>query len=209
MNANQLKVKFIDWLINKYNTDNIVIGNEILFSVNKCRADIVMLRNNKMYAYEIKSDSDNFLDISTQLNQYLTTFNYTYIVITQRHKKQISNLLLFDIGIILYENSNFKVLKKPCLSKIITKKNLVEFLHKEEMKNLLKFSNYSKISVFKYRNIISEKCSKKRIQEQAYKTLKKRYARLYNLFLIDTSKDSIMIEDLKTLTGNITTDRLY
>ncbi len=209
MNANNLKVEFINWLIKRYKAENIILGNEVLFSVDKCRADIVMLKNNKIFAYELKSDSDNFIDIDVQLNHYMTTFNYTYIVLTAKHKKQIDILSQYNIGIILYEKFRFKILKNPTLSKIISIDNLVEFLHKNEMKELIQIPKINKTSVFKYRNIVSNKCSKKKIQEQAYKTLEKRYARLYNLFLIDTSKDSIMIEDLKTLTGNITTDKLY
>lgn len=209
MNANKLKIEFINWLIKKYQAKNIILGNEVLFSVDKCRADIVMLKSNKMFAYELKSDSDNFIDIDIQLNHYITTFNYTYIVLTAKHKKQIDNLFKYNIGIILYENFKFKVIKYPLLSKTISKDNLVEFLHKNEMKALMQIPKINKISVFKCRNIISNKCSKKKIQESAYKTLEKRYTRLYNLFLIDTSKDNIMVEDLKTLTGNITTDKLY
>ena len=209
MNANKLKVKFISWLINKYGSENIVIGNEVLFSVDKCRADLVMFKKNKMFAYEFKSDSDNFLDIDLQLTQYITTFDYTYIVLTSKHKKQIENLKKYNVGIFIYEKSKFKFIKKPLLSKKISKNNLAEFLHKSEIKEIIHIPQYNKESIFNCRKLAVQKCSKKKIQELAYSTLEYRYSRLYNLFLFDTNKDSIMVEDLKTLTGNITTDKLY
>lgn len=209
MKANELKVKFIEWLISKQKKEDYVIGNEVLFSVDKCRADILLLKDNKMIAYEIKSDSDNFLDIDYQLNQYLSTFNYTYLVVTLKHIKQLEYLKEYNIGLILYDKDKFKILKKPLLSQQIMKENLVEFIQKQSLKNLIKFSKCDNLSVFKYRKLVVEKCSKNKIQEQAYNTLKNRYSRLFKLFLLDTSRDNIMIEDLKTLTGNITTDKLY
>ncbi len=209
MKANQLKVEFIKWLISKYGNDNIVVGNEVLFSTNKCRADILMLKNNKTYAYEIKSDSDNFIEIEEQLTQYLSTFNYTYLVVTNKHKNQIERISNFNMGIILYTNPGFTLVKKPTLSTQILRENLVEFLPKTELKNLLKIPHYNKLSIFKYRKIVAKKCSKSRIQEQSYFTLFNRYSRLFDLFKHDISKDTILIEDLKTLTGNITSDKLY
>lgn len=208
MKANQLKVKFIEWLINNNNNKDIVIGNEVLFSENKCRADIVMLKNNKIYAYEIKSDTDNFLDFDKQIQNYISTFNYTYLVITPKHIKQLEKFLHYNIGVYIFEDDQFILMRKPILSKQISKHNLIEFLKKPELLSLINKSGYSKYSVFALRDIIGKRCSIKKIQNACYNSLKSRYAILYNLFLSDTSKDSITIEDLKSLTGNITTKEL-
>ena len=208
MKANQLKVKFIEWLINNNNKD-IVIGNEVLFSENKCRADIVMLKSKKIYAYEIKSDSDNFLDFDEQISNYISTFNYTYLVVMPKHIKQLEKFLHYNIGIYVYKDSEFICMQKPTLSKQISKYNLLEFLRKPELLSLINKSGYSKYSVFTLRDIISKRCSIKKIQNTCYNSLRSRYTILYNLFLVDTSKDSITIEDLKSLTGNITTQELY
>lgn len=207
MKANQLKVKFIEWLIN--NNKDIVIGNEVLFSENNCRADIIMLKKNKTFAYEIKSDSDNFLDFDEQILNYLSTFNYTYLVITSKHLKQLEKFLHYNIGVYVYKDNKFIQIKKPILSKQISKYNLLEFLRKPELLSLINKSGYSKYSVYTLRDIISKRCSIKKIQNTCYNSLKLRYAILYKLFLTDTSKDSITIEDLKSLTGNITTQKLY
>lgn len=208
MKANQLKVKFIEWLIRNNNTD-IVIGNEVLFSENECRADIVMLKNNKIYAYEIKSDSDNFLDFDKQISNYLTTFNYTYLIITSKHAKQIEKISHYNIGIYIYIDNQFTLIQKPILSKQISKHNLLTFLKKTELLSLINKNGYSKYSVFTLRDIVSKRCSMKKIQNACFNSLKTRYTILYNLFLVDTSKDVITIEDLKSLTGNITTEELY
>lgn len=207
MKANQLKVKFIKWLIS--NNEDIIIGNEVLFSENKCRADIVMLRNNKIYAYEIKSDSDNFVDFDEQILNYISTFNYTYLIITSKHQKQIEKFSKYNIGIYLYNDNNFILLQKPTLSKQITKGNLLEFLKKTELLTLINKNGYSKCSVYTLRNIVEKSCSIKKIQASCYNSLNERYSILYNLFLNDIQKDNIMEEDLKSLTGNITTHKLH
>jgi|LQAB01.1.fsa_nt_gi hypothetical protein len=41
LSANEIKIKFINWLLDK-NT-NAILSNELLFSENKKRADLVML----------------------------------------------------------------------------------------------------------------------------------------------------------------------
>ena len=207
MNANQLKVKFIEFLINKYH--NIVIGNEVLFSENRCRADIVMFYKEKIYAFEIKSDSDNFADIDTQLLEYITTFQYTYLILTKKHEKIIESLKKFNIGIYIYDGVIFNLIKKPKLSKSILKDNLVEFLGKKDLISLLNLKAASKLSVYSLRKKVSQKCSKKALESHCYMALKERYSKLYNLFLSDVNKDTITIEDLTSLTGNITTDILY
>lgn len=209
MNANHLKIEFIKWLMHKYDNGNIVIGNEVLFSSDKRRADIVMFMNNKMYAYEIKSDSDNLIDIEEQLNKYLTTFNYTFLVITEKHLKHINKLFDYNLGIILFKDSKFKILQNSLLSKQILKENLVEFLSYKELRKMYKPQAINKKSIHEYRSIVSQKCLNKDIQKYAYLSLRDRYAKLYKLFLSDIMKDSIMLDDLKSLTGNITSDVLH
>ena len=73
MKANEIKIAFIKWLLNKY--PKSIIGNEVLFSVNQYRADILQILSNKTYAFEIKSDSDNVEGINEQLHNYMTTFD--------------------------------------------------------------------------------------------------------------------------------------
>ena len=99
MKANEIKIIFIKWLLDQY--PKSTIGNEVLFSINQCRADILQLLDNKTYAYEIKSDSDNLENINEQLNNYLETFDYTYLVITSKYTNNQIDAINENVGVYL------------------------------------------------------------------------------------------------------------
>ena len=104
MKANEIKVLFIKWLLE--NSPNSIIGNEVLFSNNLCRTDILEIIKNKTIAYEIKSDSDNLDCIDEQLKNYIETFDYTYLVFTEKYSLDKLKSLNECVGLYLINKSN-------------------------------------------------------------------------------------------------------
>lgn len=206
MKANQIKVLFIKWLLK--NNPNSIIGNEVLFSNNLCRTDILQIINNKTVAYEIKSDSDNLDCINEQLNNYLKTFDYTYLVFTEKYPLNKLETLDSCIGLYLIEQNGYiKQIRRAKLSKSITKSNLLCFIPKKELIELLNKKGLSGKSVFELR-LICEKLSFKKVKQKSIDILNNRYSKLLNLFLYDTEGENITIDDLTSLTGNLYTDEL-
>lgn len=206
LNANTIKLEFIKWLLKK--EKDIILGNEVLFSIYQKRADLLMIKKNKTYAYEIKSDRDNLKDIQEQLSEYLSSFDYTTLIITPKFEKNILNSIDNKIGIYVIDNNKIRILKRPLMSRKQDKNNLLQFLHKNELTKLLNKKGLSKYSVFDLRKIALKEIPIKLIKELSTKVLYLRYSNLFNLFVFDTKGENITIDDLKSLTGNISTNKL-
>ncbi len=206
MKANEIKVLFIKWLLE--NSPNSIIGNEVLFSNNLCRTDILEIIKNKTIAYEIKSDSDNLDCIDEQLKNYIETFDYTYLVFTEKYSLDKLKSLNECVGLYLINKfGGIELIRKAKLSKHIVKKNLLHFLHKKELIDLLNQKGLSAKSVFELR-LLCEKIAFKKVKRKSIETLSCRYYKLLNLFLHDTAGENITVDDLTSLTGNLCSDEL-
>lgn len=206
MKANEIKVLFIKWLLE--NSPNSIIGNEVLFSNNLCRTDILEIIKNKTIAYEIKSDSDNLDCIDKQLKNYIETFDYTYLVFTEKYSLDKLKSLNECVGLYLINTfGGIELIRKAKLSKHIVKKNLLHFLHKKELIDLLNQKGLSAKSVFELR-LLCEKIAFKKVKRKSIETLSCRYYKLLNLFLHDTAGKNITVDDLTSLTGNLCSDEL-
>ncbi len=206
MKANEIKIIFIKWLLKKYPSS--IIGNEVLFSNHQYRIDILQILSNKTHAYEIKSDSDNLDYIDEQLKNYIETFDYTYLVFTEKYSLDKLKSLNQCVGLYLINKfGDIELIRKAKLSKYIIKKNLLYFLHKKELIDLLNQKGLSTKSVFELRSLC-EKIAFEKVKQKSIETLSCRYCKLLNLFLHDTEGKNITIDDLTSLTGNLYIDEL-
>lgn len=116
-----LKARFIEYLIdaaNFPNEDDFCIGQEVMYGTNKSFADLVVLSQDKLYAFEIKSQKDNFKRLEEQLLNYKKNFDFVYLVITKNHVKHLNKVNLDKVGIfvidddIIFEEKKAKELKE-------------------------------------------------------------------------------------------------
>ena len=87
LNADDIKIKFIAWILQ--NDQDAIIGHEVLYSQNQRRADLVVIKQDLMYALEIKSDIDTINRLNDQIKDYLSTFDFVSVITTSKHIKQI------------------------------------------------------------------------------------------------------------------------
>jgi hypothetical protein len=85
--AKHIKASFIDVLLERKNEVGI-IGSEIMFADKKALADLILLSNNKIIAYEIKAQNDDFRKILYQLEAYNNVFDYVNLITTEKHLKK-------------------------------------------------------------------------------------------------------------------------
>jgi|InofroStandDraft_1065614.scaffolds.fasta_scaffold00110_119 hypothetical protein len=204
MKANEIKIIFIKWLLKKYPSS--IIGNEVLFSNHQYRTDILQILSNKTHAYEIKSDSDNLENIDQQLQNYLETFDYTSLIFTEKYSNEKINKIDNMVGLYLItKDKKIKKIRQAKISHQIKKENLLCFLHKKELINILNEKGLSQLSVFELRKN-ARKIPLNIIKTASIDILTHRYSKLLKLFLLDTNGQVITEDDLKSLTGNILTD---
>lgn len=108
--AEPLKCKIIDFFMAK--TDNVIIGNEIMYGTKRKVVDLLLVEDNSISAIEIKGDNDNLKLLYEQITEYSKIFDYIYVFSTKRHENNLIEILPQNIGLyIITENSIRKVRK--------------------------------------------------------------------------------------------------
>lgn len=95
---NSLTTSWLDTSI----SDKSFVTDE--FKVGKSRVDLAIFSNSST-AYEIKSEFDSTLRLSTQTTEYTKVFDHVYVVGTHGMKSKIEQAISSDIGIILLQES--------------------------------------------------------------------------------------------------------
>lgn len=206
--ADVIKVRLIRWL-QHHNDSDLVLGNEVLYSTRQRRADLLMIKNQLLYAFEIKSEKDKVDRLDEQLEDYLSTFDFVYLVSTQKIKRNLKQALPKNVGFISIDHNNICVQKKAKRIKRHNKRNLAEFLDRSTILKLLPSKNIARTSIFDLRDMLCQYVSGDIIHTKSVEKLYERYKRLYELFLFDTLENEVTVEDLRSLTGNIVNDKIY
>ena len=206
--ADVIKVRLIRWL-QHHNDSDLVLGNEVLYSTRQRRADLLMIKNQLLYAFEIKSEKDKVDRLDEQLEDYLSTFDFVYLVSTQKIKRNLKQALPKNAGFISIDHNNICVQKKAKRIKRHNKRNLAEFLDRSTILKLLPSKNIARTSIFDLRDMLCQYVSGDIIHTKSVEKLYERYKRLYELFLFDTLENEVTVEDLRSLTGNIVNDKIY
>lgn len=193
--ADFIKCKFIDFL----STESITcIGNEVMYGINKKVADLVYLKDGKIYAVEIKAKNDNLLKLESQVANYRAVFDYVVIVATENHIKQI--LEMTDRSMRIYSIKNDYTLKNIQRGKkqeLVDKKSIIASINGSYLKAKMSAKNID-IDQLK---IELEKRSKIFIRNMLYDFFKTRLVRQYEVFLNEKGTQT-HIEDLGALSHN-------
>lgn len=196
--AEYIKCLFIDYLLSQEN--KIIIGNELMYGIKRKLTDLIVLKNNKSIAIEIKSEHDNLQRINEQIIEYKKIFNYVIIVTTNKHKKKIVESMASDIGIyIINKDLSISLFRKPLIQK---NKDKTEMLYSINARYLMKLSNYplKKYNADEIRWIYA----KKRIsfiEEILFEYWANKYQTRFELFIRERGIQT-HIEDLSILSSS-------
>lgn len=99
--------------------DEIYPVNRIIeeLTIDKARADVVMVRPDSIYGIEIKSDNDTYTRLANQVKVYNRFFDYNIVAVGSTHAAHISEHVPEWWGIITIEEIagtlDFYYLRKP------------------------------------------------------------------------------------------------
>ncbi|HGZ7313008.1 TPA: sce7726 family protein [Vibrio parahaemolyticus] len=117
----QISCKLIDYIEKHY--EHNFIAREVPFQYGERRADVVAA-NKKLgltYAYEIKSDNDTLLRLEGQLEAYKTTFNYVYVVTTEKYVKAVKKYGLWFGILLINEEGVIRIVREARRRKLTEK----------------------------------------------------------------------------------------
>ena len=137
--AEYIKCLFIDFLLSKGEVQ--IIGNEFMYGIKRKVVDLVVLKNDKIIAVEIKSDSDNLKRLEEQILEYKKIFDYVLIVATEKHINKICEVTSSSIGVYVIKNN--LVINKIHSPHIQRNKDKTEMLYSINAKYLCKLNHYN------------------------------------------------------------------
>ncbi len=202
------KCRFLNWLIKRNQAQNYSLTSELLFSEEKRYADIVKITQLSATAYEIKSEKDNTSRLYEQLECYLKTFDYTYVVCHSKHLEAVSKIAHFDVGIIAETlPQKFKIVKRAKKSSHLSAQSLLTLFNRVEIQQLFNKKADKAIPIEIFRRQISPEIDLHSLQRHFRHTLLERYKILTERFLREIEKDNIHPDDLLTLSRSANTEQ--
>jgi hypothetical protein len=210
--ADAEKRNIIQWLLQgglSFDSKCHVIGNEVLFSRQRRRVDLLVMMNS-FHALEIKGDLDNLSKLPNQLIDYCETFDQVSVVTTPKYLTKVCDYIPSSVGIIAVDSKNINITKKAKLRKRLNKNSLAMFLNRSKLLTMIRKQNkifttnkQHRFSNDELRYIVTKNYDIKAIREIAYWRIKESYTPLFQRFLRETNGYSIMIDDIRNLSINL------
>lgn len=114
------------------------------YEVGSRRADLVEIKKNKMICYEIKSDRDNLKRLEGQIKEYSKFFDEIIVVVGEKYKDQVLDLIPTYCGIYLVESDSIKIIRKPLPHNKVKIKNVMSLLWKDELNQIIEENGFPK-----------------------------------------------------------------
>ncbi|HUT13342.1 MAG TPA: sce7726 family protein [Thermoguttaceae bacterium] len=202
--AEVIKRHVVRWLLDgglKFRGSEDAIGNEVLFSCNWRRADLLIL-SKEFHALEIKSDADSLSRLADQLGDYHRVFERVSVVTTSKQVQGVRQSTATKTGIILFDGVQPEVVRQARLATRLDKLELTRFLDKAELVDILG-RNWREMSTDELRHRVAHKYSINEIRRVAYAALRRRYRKLFQLFLRDVGDSQFGEDELRGLCGHV------
>ncbi|MEQ1298472.1 sce7726 family protein [Acinetobacter radioresistens] len=202
----QLKVLIINHLIAKGLIDkNDTLINEFNIGDFSRRVDLALIKENGIFAYEIKSDGDTLLRLKDQVDKYLEYFDKVTVITTPRHTQKA--LLLIPNNVALLElddkTNDVRVIKKGKFIKAADKLSMIQLM---TMKDLIRVAKENKIIISNKRTDLEKKIlllPKNKLRQYTILSLKKRFEKV-NILNEEAITSNLFKKQIPTNTRNET-----
>jgi hypothetical protein len=167
-----------------------ILASEVPFCYGFRRADMLFFTQNKVHAFEVKSDIDDLNKLESQLKDYKATFSYHWLVTSEKHLSKARKRTHSSTGIILVRpDKQVKIIRQARENKRLSKNQLIFLLDRKHLTKLMKsqgvFPKNNAIELEKLRSIGENKLTIRQLAQAAYSMLYSRYKRAYELFSFD------------------------
>lgn len=170
-----VKYNFIKKYINKQ--DEVMLFE---MNIDNSRADICSI-NRKSIAYEIKTEFDSTVRLEKQINDYLKTFEYVYVITHKVHVEKIKTLIPEECGIQVYNlldgEGKFKTIRKAQKNIHIDFNAQIRNLTSEDLRIILREIGVKNIPSTRLgrEEIIYKRCNERKINKMFKFAIKRRY----------------------------------
>jgi hypothetical protein len=161
--------------------DTLVV-DELGLKNGEVRADIAVL-NGKLVGYEIKTENDTLIRLSSQVEAYNEVFDKAFIIVSNNHLKKATNVIpewwgIYSIIPNVEGEYSFECIRQAKLNRIQNSYSIAQLLWKAEAlevaNELLLHNIKPKTSKHEIYDVISGTCTKKKLSQITIKYLKQR-----------------------------------
>lgn len=198
----ELKRIVINYLLKKeiLQTDDTLI-NEYVIDKYSRRVDLALIKSKKLFAYEIKSNSDTLLRLHGQVSTYLQYFDKVTVITSPKHTQKALLSTPENVAIWEVNDEGIKIIRTGKI-KIISDK--YKFLQLMTVTELVKLARENNIFVnLKRRKVLEQNLlylPTSLIRERALNYLSERYKKNNQRFFSNLNKLQLATtEDLKLL----------
>ncbi|MFV5376389.1 sce7726 family protein [Acinetobacter calcoaceticus] len=166
--------------------------NELNLGDFSRRVDLAVLRQNRIYAYEIKSVGDSLVRLGAQVKKYLEYFDKVTVITAQKHTEKALQMTPSNVAIWELDDSGIKVVRRGKLSTKIDKLKLIEFMTVSDLIKLAKSENIT--ITYTTRHFLEQNLiytSSKKLRQSAINALKKKYKQNSQNFLEQIKHSSV------------------
>jgi hypothetical protein len=181
-----------------FSQKNIVAAFEI--NVNNSRADFLTI-NGHTSCFEIKTALDNLTKLPKQMSDYMSAFEYNYLIVSECHLAKAKEVLPRSFGLWLYKNSRIEQIKKAELNEKINPWVQLGLLTRQEL-----LRNYQGQSG-KINQIVNS-CSSETINNRFKLALKARYHDRWK-FVVENQKHIFPVDLQFFFNTNILPKHIY
>lgn len=174
-----IKIKLLEYLFAKGKLLSSTIINEFTIEGYARRADLVVINNHSIVAYEVKSASDSLLRLDGQVNTYLKYFDKVIVLADTKHTQKAIDITPDNVGIWevnkqkitqLRRGKSLKINNKQALLSLLTKSELCKF----KLKNEFDSNEFSRNALIE---AIVRECSENDIRQFAIDILSTKYSK--------------------------------
>lgn len=180
ISAEFIKSQLIDFFIMDL-TNDLFIGNEVMYGTKRKLVDLLVLTNNKLTAIEIKADNDDLRRMQEQIEESKKIFNYIIVCTTTTHIEKTKQLLPNDIGIYCFNEGSIDKIRKPQKQRKLDKTEMLYSINANFLKKNLSLST-NKINSDEVRQQYIKKSTDK-IHTLFVDYMQKKIQSKYELFL--------------------------
>ncbi|MDX7739918.1 sce7726 family protein [Aeromonas dhakensis] len=184
-----------------YNNDEPpIVINEFTIGNYARRADLVLIKNNELHAYEVKSEYDSLVRLEGQISKYLEFFDKVTVVLTRKHINKAKTMLPINVQIMEVHEGKIKIVRRGRKVIIKNKNSFISLMTCAELKSLASFMD---IKVDNYRRktlelaLLSVNISV--LRDYCLMCIQKKYKQQYMDFLKITNGRYIESKDISQL----------
>lgn len=191
--AEYIKASIIDWLLSHYN--DIIIGNEVMYSSTRKVVDLLAIIDNKTIAIEIKGATDKLVRLPEQLDEYYKVFDKVMVVAVPSHIEGIAHILPHGTGLFVTKKNTIKKLNTPLVNHRQDKLEMLNSISSVYLKK--QYPKYRALNENEIRLLLSKE-KKKDIQRLLVYFYKQRLTEKFQLFLSERGEHTL-VDDIPTL----------